>query len=120
MFEMFERVSICSHGSFLPHAAVYKVTRDILLVGDVWAVDTSPLELLNAETKRTADQAGSRRLTTSSAGMMRQPMRGVHEGPAQLVSTRGYSTTMALSTLNFMLVQQQLRRGDGTLTMAIF
>ena len=43
MHEIFERVAIHNHGSFLPHAAIYKVSRDILRVGDVWAVGTSPL-----------------------------------------------------------------------------
>ena len=37
----------------------------------------------------------------------------MHEGPARLVPTRGYSTTMALSTLKNMLSAQYLRRGDG-------
>ena len=45
MQEMFERMSIAKHGSFLPHGAVFKVTRDILEVGDVWAHDLSTLEL---------------------------------------------------------------------------
>ena len=67
----------------------------------------------NAETKRVASTGGSRRLATSSSGMARAPMRGVHEGPARLVPTRGYSTTMALSTLKNMLSAQYLRRGDG-------
>eukprot|EP00965_Chrysotila_dentata_P068767 2272310-Pleurochrysis_carterae.AAC.1 len=62
MLEAFERVSIRSHKTFLPHGAVFKVTRDILEVGDVWAVDLSPLELQNAETKRVATTSGSRRL----------------------------------------------------------
>eukprot|EP00965_Chrysotila_dentata_P180859 5970043-Pleurochrysis_carterae.AAC.1 len=62
MYEVFERVSIRSHKSFLPHGAVFKVTADILEVGDVWAVDLSPLELQNAETKRVASSSGSKRL----------------------------------------------------------
>ena len=44
MMEIFERVSIRSHGSFLIHGAVYKCTRDILTLGNPWAVDLSPLE----------------------------------------------------------------------------
>ena len=35
MHEMFERISIKAHKSFLPHAAIFKVTRDILSVGGV-------------------------------------------------------------------------------------
>jgi len=56
MHEMFERVSLGRHGSFMPHAAIYKITQSILEVGDVEAFDTSPLEMQNAETKRKAQQ----------------------------------------------------------------
>jgi hypothetical protein len=117
MQEIFERVSIRKHGSFLPHGAVFKVTRDILMVGDVWAVDTSKLEMQNAATKRTATSSGSKRLTTSTSGEQLRPMRGTSEGPAQLVSTAGYSTSLALSTLRHLLGASYLRRGDGIRTM---
>ena len=43
MHEMMERVSIRRHKSYLFHAAICKVTRDIELVGDVWAFGTSSL-----------------------------------------------------------------------------
>jgi len=39
------------------------------------------------------------------------------EGPARLVKTKGYSTTMAISTLKNMLVGQLLRRGDGVISL---
>eukprot|EP00965_Chrysotila_dentata_P037668 1252815-Pleurochrysis_carterae.AAC.1 len=84
MVEAFERVSIRSHKSFLPHGAIFKVTRDILEVGDVWAVDLSPLELQNAETKRVATSSGSKRLVLTTEGFQRQPMRGKSEGPARM------------------------------------
>lgn len=113
MHEMFERVSVRNHGSFLPHGAIFKVSRDILRVADVHAVNISPLELLNGETTRTADAGGSRRLTIKDAGETRRPMRGTHEGPEQLVRTKGYSTTMAISTLKKLMVGRYLRRGDG-------
>ena len=45
MHEMFERVSLSLHGSFMPHAAIYKITQSILEVGDVETFDTSPLEM---------------------------------------------------------------------------
>ena len=45
MFEIFERVCIRNSKSFMPHAAVYKMTQDILTIGDIWAVDLSALEL---------------------------------------------------------------------------
>ena len=41
------------------------------------------------------------------------PMRGVSEGPAQLVRTAGHNTTTYISTLNNMLARQYLRAGDG-------
>lgn len=51
-----------------------------------------------------------------SSGKARKPMCGAHEGPARLVATRGYSTTMAISTLQKLLAAQVLRRGDGAVT----
>ena len=112
MYEMFERVSICNHKSFLPHAACYKVGLDILQVGDVWAVNLSPLELQNAETKRTARSSGSKRLTQTTSSQTRPSLRGA-SGPSNLITTKGYPTTAALSVLRHMLATQVLRRGDG-------
>ena len=66
MYEMYERVSINSHKSFLPHGAVYKTTKDILEVKDVHKYNLSSLELQNAETKRTANTGGSRRMKIST------------------------------------------------------
>ena len=94
MHEMFERVTIRNHKSFLVHGAIFKVSRDIMKVGDVWAYNLSPLELQNAETKRTASSSGSRRLQLSSTGQMRPAMR--RTGPSNLVTTTGYSTTASL------------------------
>ena len=114
LFEIYERVSIANSKSFMPHGAVFKVTSDILTVGDIWAVDLSPLELLNAETKRVAESSGARRIVASvEPAQQRKPLRSGAQGPANLVTTKSMSTTMALSTLNHMLMQQQLRRGDG-------
>lgn len=113
MHEMFERVSIRNHSSFLPHGAMFKVPRDILKVGNVHSVNLSPLELHNAETKRTAQTGASRRLTTSTSGECRFPMRGSQQGPERLVQTKGYSTSMSLSTLKKLLTLRYLRRGDG-------
>ena len=113
MHEGAERVSICYHKSFLFHGAIYKVTSDILRVGDVWSYDLSPLELHNAELKRTARTGGAKRLEMSSSGVALKPMRGAKEGPAQLVTTRGYNTTMAISCLKKLLAKAKLRLGDG-------
>ena len=113
MMEIFERVSIRSHGSFLIHGAVYKCTRDILTLGNPWAVDLSPLELQNAETKRTATAGGSKHLELGATTMVRAPQMKLAEGPAMLVERKGYGTTMSISTLQNMSACQYLRRGDG-------
>jgi len=115
MDEIFERLTIHGHGSFLCHGAIFKASRDILRVNNPWACDISSLELQNAETKRTACSSGARRLTTSTAGQSRAPLR-TKQGPANLVPTKGYSTSMALSTLNHMLASQYLRRGSGIIS----
>ena len=60
----------------------------------------------------TDSGATARRLELASCGQLRKPLL-VGEGPAQLVKTRGYSTTVALSVLKHMLMQDVLRRGDG-------
>ena len=113
MQEMFERISIRKHGSFLAHGAVFKVTRDILEVGDPWSVDLSKLELQNAETKRTAAQGGARNLTFRQQTVTIAPQRKWHEGPANIVRTIGYHTSCALSTLRKLLGQRYLSQGDG-------
>ena len=116
MHEMFERCSICSHGSYLMHGAIFKVTRDILRVGDVWAFSLSSLELQNAETKRVATSGGSRHLTMSTEGQTRRAPRGATEtGP--ISKTKGYGTTQAISTLRKLLGAQMLRRGGGVVAL---
>ena len=71
------------------------------------------MEMQNAETKRVASSSGCRRLETSGPSRVLIPMKGGKLGPEKLVNSRGYSTTMALSTLRHLLVAQKLRRGDG-------
>ena len=90
-----------------------QASRDIILVADVWAVDLSPLEMQNAETKRVASSSGARRIEASDRGQMLVPMRGGKFGPERLIPTKGNSTTMAVSTLKHLMVSQKLRRGDG-------
>ena len=58
MHAIYERASIRKHGSYMPHGAIFKLTRDILKVGDVWRFCLSSLELQNAETKRVAKSGG--------------------------------------------------------------
>ena len=116
MHEIFERLAIRNHSSFLPHGAIYKVTHDIIEVGDVWAFSLSPLELQNAETKRTATSGGSRCLVMRAEGATRRKGRSADAEPT-LTTTKGYSTTMAISTLKRLLGAQMLRRGDGILAL---
>ena len=95
------------------------MSRDILLVADIWATDLSPLELQNAETKRVAATGGSRRIEFSQgAGLTIVGMKGGKFGPERLVKLKDYSTTMALSTMNNLLVTNALRRGDGPCQVA--
>ena len=112
MHEAYERLSIRGHKSFYPHGAIYKTTRDILTVGDVWAFSTSALELLNAETKRTAASAGSKRLTVG-ADTFKSNTLTVQAGPVDLRPRKGDSSTMYSSVLNHLLITQVLRKGSG-------
>ena len=75
-----------------------------------------PLELQNAETKRAASKIGAHRLEFSSSGQSRVGPR-IGEGPSNLITTSGYSTTVALSTMRNLLGAQTLRRGDGVISM---
>lgn len=100
LHEIYERVSIRSHGSFLPHGAIFKVSRDILRVGDADRCGTSPLELHNADAKRAAVSSGARNLTFTENQKR-------HKN----------ATTMAISTLNNLLALQYLRKGDGTISL---
>ena len=109
--EIFEFCSIRNHKSFMPHGAIFKVTRDILTVGDIWAYCLSALELQNAETKRVASSGGSRRLQITTSGQTRR-------GALPVISaTSGYSSTMAISTLRKLLGARVLRRGDGIIAL---
>ena len=109
--EIYERCSARNHKSFMPHGAIYKLTRDILTVGDIWAYCLSALELQNAETKRVASTGGSRRLKMTTEGQTRR-------GALPVISTtKGYSSSMALSTLRKLLSQNMLRRGDGIIAL---
>ena len=110
MQEIFERVAINNHSSFLPHGAVFKVTRDILEVGDVWAYDLSALELQNAESKRCYECSGARRLQFSDVGTTSK--KG-EDGEYRTIVTKGYGSTAATSVLIKLLSQQTLRAGDG-------
>ena len=112
MHEIFERATISNHKSFMVHGAIFKVTKDILKVGDPWSVGLDSLELLNADTKRTATSAGARNLTFREETVQRKALTKV-EGPAQLVTLSATQTSMAVSTLKSMLVSRYLRRGDG-------
>lgn len=111
MQEMFERVAIFNHGSFLPHGAVFKVTRDILRLGDVHSHDLSALELQNAESKRVFESGGARHLKFSEQG---RTHKKDGQGGHKLIVTRGYGATAATTTLFKLLATQKLRQGDGS------
>ena len=111
MHEIYERCAIRKHGSFMPHGAIFKTTRDILSVGDIWRYCTSALELQNAETKRVAKSGGSCRQKMSSSGETRRGVEGVAH------ATIGYATTQCISTLRKLLGAKTLRRGDGVIAL---
>jgi hypothetical protein len=113
MHEIAERLSIRAHKSFLFHGAIFKATRDILRVGNAWMFGTSSLELQNAETKRTAKLNGSKRMEMAGPEQTRVGLAPGFAGPARLTLTKGYNSSMSLSTLSFLLVRRILRRGDG-------
>ena len=117
MQEALEYASFKGHKSFMLHGAVYKHTRDILEIGDVWMASATKVEMQNADTKRTAIKGGSRRLELSSSGSTFTPTGRGREGPANLIKTKGYSTTMALSTLRKLIAKRYLQRGDGIISM---
>ena len=60
-----------------------------------------------------AESGGSKRLEFTAAGKTVLGMRSGKAGPMLLTERKEYSTTLALSTLNNLLVTQKLRRGDG-------
>ena len=93
------------------------MTEDILEVGDIWAIDLSPLELQNAVTKVAASKTGARRVEFSSKEERQRQGSSKVFGPSNLTSKSQYSTTTAKSTLRTLLGRQQLRRGDDVLSM---
>ena len=120
MHESFERLTIASklgHKSFLPHGAIYKLTKYILRVGDSSSFSVSALELQNAETKRTGEQGGARNIELRASGFKRVPSSG--DGPVKVVETCGYGTTMSLSILRKLLGKRLLQLGDGLLRMPL-
>ena len=53
----------------------------------------------------------------SDSGMSVSRQMTVHQGPANLIKTKGYSTTMAISTLSKLKGKSFLRRGDDDVSM---
>jgi len=109
MHEMFERVSLSLHGSFMPHAAIYKITQSILEGGDVEAFDTSPLEKQNAETKRKARSTGATNRTTIPEGVSQRGPRK-KEGPPGLHTVAARAATTATTTLKKVVTSTNLQR----------
>ena len=67
----------------------------------------------SAQSRRKMQQ---KRSVFGGGANAQKPLRGA-EGPARLVNTKGYSTTMAVSTMNKVLAQQSLRRGDAAVSI---
>lgn len=111
MQESFERVAIHNHGSFLPHGAVFKVTRDILTVADVHAHDLSALELQNADSKRVFETGGARHMQFSHKGTTHKKRAGDDEH--RLVVTKGYGATAATSVLFKIVALKKLRQSTS-------
>jgi hypothetical protein len=118
MHEMYERVSLGQHGSFMPHAAIYKITQSILEVGDVEAFDTSPLEMQNAETKRKARSNGATNRTTIPEGVSQRGPRK-KEGPARRHTVAARAATTATTTLKKLVTSTNLQRGKPGAPAAI-
>ena len=119
MHESFERLTMAGklgHKSFLPHGAIFKLTKDILKVGDSSCFSVSALELQNAETKRTGEQGGARNIELRHSGFKRVPS-SVAE--TKVVPTSGYGTTMSLSILRKLLGKKLLQLGDGLLRIPL-
>ena len=96
--------------------AIFKTTRDIIKVGDIWRYCLSALELQNAETKRVAKSGGSSRQQMSTAGVTRRSGRSDNI-VGVVTATVGYATTQCISTLRKLLGASQLRRGDGVIAL---
>ena len=62
-----------------------------------------------AHTKRVAERGGSRTLELRDEGKARAQLKSA-EGPARLVDTKGYSTTLAISTFRKVEAVQILRQ----------
>jgi len=118
MHEMFERVSLSLHGSFMPHAAIYKIMQSILEVGDVEAFDTSPLEMQNAETKRKARSTCATNRTTIPEGVSQRGPRK-KEGPPGIHTVAARAATTATTTLKKVVTSTNLQRGKPGATATI-
>jgi hypothetical protein len=105
---------LTTHYTHYSPLTIFKVTRDILEIGDVWAHDLSPLELQNAETKRVYERGGARHLQFASEGTTQ---RKGSDGIVTCYSTRGYHGSAATSVLTKMLATSYLRVGGGEYTM---
>tara|TARA_B100000524_G_scaffold18871_1_gene9734 strand:- start:18 stop:671 length:654 start_codon:yes stop_codon:yes gene_type:complete len=110
MHEIFERVSVVQHGSFMPHVAIYKITQSILEVSDVEAFDTSPLEMQNAESKRRARSTCATNRTTILEGLSQRGPRK-KSGPAGLYQVAARVATTATTTLKKAVTSINLQRG---------
>jgi len=109
--EAFERVSGKAHKSFLPHLAVFKITRDKLRVGDNTKADMSALELLHAEVMRTARQQAPKNKEIRGAYVANNPAKPGAEGAGTHAVRGGGEATMTVSTLKTLLGRKALIAG---------
>ena len=109
--EILERVAKRKHKSWYPHVCLYRWGQWILEKGDIWAVHMSALELLNAETKRTAESNGSKCLERRAHGFAQHgPLKVGANGPVRLVETKGYGGSLSESVMTHMAAKQAQRR----------
>ena len=115
---MLERVCVKPHKSWYPHMAIWTWPLNILDLGNINKPNMQSLECLNAEVKRTARSNASKRIECSVDGEAQVgPRKPGVEGPANLLQTKGYSSSLSTQVVSFMMGKQKLRRsGEGIAT----
>ena len=115
---MLERVCVKPHKSWYPHMAIWTWPLHVLDLGNINKPNMQSLECLNAEVKRTARANASKRIECSFDGEAQVGLRKPDAvGPANLIQTKGYSSSLSKQVITFMMGKQKLRRsGVGIAT----
>jgi hypothetical protein len=115
---MLERICVKPHKSWYPHMAMLTWPLNILDLGNINKPNMQSLECLNAEVKRVAKANASKRIECSFDGEAQVGLRKPDaEGPANLIQTKGYSSSLSKQVCTFMMGKQKLRRtGEGIAT----